>query len=222
MGRWRSVAEDGLFRVETLTVIRNHCENGAAVAGRVEWPIDHCRWTMPGRTTWLNRADELGVFPIGIQRPCATFCRKFAISSIEHITALKIALYRPGPMRLPDFIKRRHGHVSSEYGHPLLEPICGETTRLFVENQEQVMQPRRCSPVHVGRRRCPPARRWQKDEEKMQKQREVSVRGCAATNQIPAAAGQPHLRPARGIPGYGFKKIPRRRPMPSSPTKPPT
>ncbi len=38
-------------------------------------------------------------------------CRKFQISSVEHITAL-IALYRPGPMELiPEFIKRRHGEI---------------------------------------------------------------------------------------------------------------
>ena len=39
-------------------------------------------------------------------------CRKFQISSVEHITAL-IALYRPGPMELiPEFIKRRQGEVT--------------------------------------------------------------------------------------------------------------
>src|SRR5271163_2755433 len=66
-------------------------------------------------------------------------CRKFQISSLEHITAL-VALYRPGPMDLiPDFIRRRHGEVKIEYEHPLLEPLTRETYGVLIY-QEQVMQ----------------------------------------------------------------------------------
>jgi len=46
----------------------------------------------------LNKGNTVGIFPIGI-RGNARLCRKFQISSIEHITAL-VALYRPGPMDL--------------------------------------------------------------------------------------------------------------------------
>src|SRR5260370_40886275 len=86
----------------------------------------------------LNKANTLGIFQLesGGMRD---LCRKFQISSIEHITAL-IALYRPGPMELiPEFIKRRHAEVKIEYEHPLLEPICRETYGIMVY-QEQVMQ----------------------------------------------------------------------------------
>ena len=86
----------------------------------------------------LNRAETLGVFQLesGGMRD---LCKKFQISSVEHITAL-VALYRPGPMDLiPDFIKRRHGEIEIKYEHPLLESISKETYGILIY-QEQVMQ----------------------------------------------------------------------------------
>src|SRR5579885_3219992 len=85
----------------------------------------------------LNRAETLGVFQLE-SAGMRDLCRKFQISSLEHITAL-VALDRPGPMDLiPEFIKRRHGEVTIEYEHPLLEPICRETYGILIY-QEQVM-----------------------------------------------------------------------------------
>ena len=90
------------------------------------------------RHTPPNRGETVGVFQLesGGMRD---LCRRFELSSIEHITAL-VALYRPGPMDLiPDFINRRHGKVKIEYLHPLLESICEETYGIMIY-QEQVMQ----------------------------------------------------------------------------------
>jgi len=66
-------------------------------------------------------------------------CRKFQISSVEHITALirfvsagadgaDSRIHQPAPRE-----------VKIEYEHPLLEPICRETYGIMVY-QEQVMQ----------------------------------------------------------------------------------
>ena len=136
------VGDLGLLKMDflglkTLTVIRNTCEMVRANQG-IEVPIDHLPLDDAKAYDLLNKANTLGVFQLesGGMRD---LCRKFQISSVEHITAL-IALYRPGPMELiPEFIKRRHGEVRIEYEHPLLEPICRETYGIMVY-QEQVMQ----------------------------------------------------------------------------------
>src|SRR5579859_1735313 len=136
------VGELGLLKMDflglkTLTVIRNTCEMIKATKG-IDVPIDNLPLDDAKTYDLLNKANTLGIFQLesGGMRD---LCRKFQISSVEHITAL-IALYRPGPMELiPEFIRRRHGEVKIEYEHPLLEPICRETYGIMVY-QEQVMQ----------------------------------------------------------------------------------
>ena len=136
------VGDLGLLKMDflglkTLTVIRNTCEMVKAEHG-IELPIDNLPLDDTKTYEILNKGNTVGIFQLesGGMRD---LCRKFQISSIEHITAL-IALYRPGPMELiPEFIRRRHGEVKIEYEHPLLEPICRETYGIMVY-QEQVMQ----------------------------------------------------------------------------------
>src|ERR1041384_167354 len=114
-------------------------------------------------------------------------CRKFQISSLEHIIAL-IALYRPGPMELiPDFIERRHGRKKIEYEHPLLASICSETYGIMIY-QEQVMQAAQILAGYtLGGADLLRRAMGKKKVEEMQKQRETFVKGCAKTNSIPAA-----------------------------------
>src|SRR4029077_6049956 len=110
---------------KTLTVLRNTCELVKLTKG-IDVLIDRLPLNDPKTYDLLNKANTVGVFQLesGGMRD---LCRKFQISSVEHITAL-ISLYRPGPMDLiPEFIKRRHGEVKIEYEHPLLEPISAET-----------------------------------------------------------------------------------------------
>src|SRR5204863_8934575 len=136
------VGDLGLLKMEflglkTLTVIRNTCEMVKRTRG-IDVPIENLPLDDAKAYDVLNKANTLGIFQLesGGMRD---LCRKFQISSIEHITAL-IALYRPGPMDLiPEFISRRQGQVKIEYEHPLLEPICRETYGIMVY-QEQVMQ----------------------------------------------------------------------------------
>src|SRR5437660_4099919 len=108
------VGDLGLLKMDflglkTLTVIRNTCEMIKQTRG-IEVPIENLPLDDAKTYDLLNKANTLGIFQLesGGMRD---LCRKFQISSIEHITAL-IALYRPGPMELiPEFIKRRHGEV---------------------------------------------------------------------------------------------------------------
>ncbi|MGI8963465.1 MAG: DNA polymerase III subunit alpha, partial [Thermomicrobiales bacterium] len=86
----------------------------------------------------LRRGETAGVFQLegGMTTRMTT---DVAPTAFEDIVALS-ALIRPGPMKMaPDFIARRHGRATTEYMHPLMEPILRETHGVPLY-QEQVMQ----------------------------------------------------------------------------------
>ncbi|MDB6020686.1 MAG: dnaE [Pedosphaera sp.] len=203
------VGELGLLKMDflglkTLTVIRNTCEMVKATKG-IDVPIDNLPLDDAKTYELLNKAQTLGIFQLesGGMRD---LCRKFQISSIEHITAL-IALYRPGPMELiPEFIKRRHGEVKIEYEHALLEPICRETYGIMVY-QEQVMQAAQVLAGYtLGGADLLRRAMGKKKVEEMQKQRDTFVKGCAKTNGIPAAKANQVFDLLEKFAGYGFNK----------------
>jgi DNA polymerase III subunit alpha len=203
------VGDLGLLKMDflglkTLTVIRNACEMAKRTQG-VEIDIDHLPLDDKKTYDLLNRAETLGVFQLesGGMRD---LCRKFQISSIEHITAL-VALYRPGPMDLiPDFIKRRHGEVKIEYEHPLLESIARETYGILIY-QEQVMQAAQIlAGFTLGAADILRRAMGKKKVEEMQKQREKFVKGCAEKNKISAAKANQIFDLLEKFAGYGFNK----------------
>ena len=203
------VGDLGLLKMDflglkTLTVIRNTCETVKRTQG-VDIDID--RLPLDDRKTYdlLNRAETLGVFQLesGGMRD---LCRKFQISSVEHITAL-VALYRPGPMELiPEFIKRRHGEVKIEYEHPLLEPIARETYGILIY-QEQVMQAAQVLAGYtLGGADLLRRAMGKKKPEEMAKQRAVFVKGCKETNRIPEKQANEIFDLLEKFAGYGFNK----------------
>jgi DNA polymerase-3 subunit alpha len=203
------VGDLGLLKMDflglkTLTVIRNTCEMVKQTRG-IEVPIDNLPLDNAKAYDVLNKANTLGIFQLesGGMRD---LCRKFQISSIEHITAL-IALYRPGPMELiPEFIKRRHGEVKIEYEHPLLEPICRETYGIMVY-QEQVMQATQVlAGFTLGGADLLRRAMGKKKVEEMAMQREAFVKGCAKVNSIPAAKANQIFDLLEKFAGYGFNK----------------
>jgi len=203
------VGDLGLLKMDflglkTLTVIRNTCELVRRTQG-VEIPIDHLPLDDPDTYDLLNKANTLGVFQLesGGMRD---LCRKFQISSIEHITAL-IALYRPGPMDLiPEFIQRRNGELAIAYEHPLLEPICRETYGIMVY-QEQVMQATQALAGYtLGGADLLRRAMGKKNVEEMAQQRAVFVEGCQKKNQIPEATAQRIFNLLERFAGYGFNK----------------
>jgi DNA polymerase-3 subunit alpha len=171
----------------------------------IDVPIDHLPLDDIKTYDLLNKANTLGVFQLesGGMRD---LCRKFQISSVEHITAL-IALYRPGPMELiPEFISRRHGDVKIEYEHPLLEPICRETYGIMVY-QEQVMQAAQVLAGYtLGGADLLRRAMGKKKVEEMAKQRDNFVKGCARVNSITAAKANQIFDLLEKFAGYGFNK----------------
>ena len=203
------VGELGLLKMDflglkTLTVIRNTCEMVKRTQG-VAIDIDHL--LLDDRKTYdlLNRAETLGIFQLesGGMRD---LCRKFQISSVEHITAL-VALYRPGPMELiPEFIKRRHGEIEIKYEHPLLEPIARETYGILIY-QEQVMQAAQIlAGFTLGAADILRRAMGKKKVEEMQKQREIFVRGCKEKNNIAPVKANQIFDLLEKFAGYGFNK----------------
>jgi len=203
------VGDLGLLKMDflglkTLTVIRNTCELVKASKG-IDIPIDKLPLDDQKSYDLLNKGLTVGVFQLesGGMRD---LCRKFQISSVEHITAL-VALYRPGPMDLiPDFIKRRHGEVTIEYEHPLLESISKETYGVLIY-QEQVMQATQfLAGYTLGGADLLRRAMGKKKVEEMQKQRETFVKGCEKANRIPASKANQIFDLLEKFAGYGFNK----------------
>jgi len=203
------VGDLGLLKMDflglkTLTVIRNTCEMVKRTQG-ITVEIDHLPLDDKKTYDLLNRAETLGVFQLesGGMRD---LCKKFQISSVEHITAL-VALYRPGPMDLiPDFIKRRHGEIKVEYEHPLLEQISKETYGILIY-QEQVMQATQLlAGYSLGSADLLRRAMGKKKVEEMQKQRESFVKGCLEKNNIPKTKANQIFDLLEKFAGYGFNK----------------
>ena len=203
------VGDLGLLKMDflglkTLTVIRNTCEMVKRTQGI---SVDVDQLPLDDKKTYdlLNRAETLGVFQLesGGMRD---LCKKFQISSVEHITAL-VALYRPGPMDLiPDFIKRRHGEIEIKYEHPLLESISKETYGILIY-QEQVMQATQLlAGFTLGAADLLRRAMGKKKVEEMQQQREKFVKGCAVTNKISATKANQIFDLLEKFAGYGFNK----------------
>jgi DNA polymerase-3 subunit alpha len=203
------VGDLGLLKMDflglkTLTVIRNVCEMVKQTRGI---DIDVENLPLDDQKTYdiLNKGNTVGIFQLesGGMRD---LCRKFQISSIEHITAL-VALYRPGPMDLiPDFIRRRHGEVKIEYEHPLLEPISKETYGVLIY-QEQVMQAAQVLAGYtLGAADLLRRAMGKKKAEEMAKQRSIFVKGCKEKNHIPEAKANQIFDLLEKFAGYGFNK----------------
>jgi DNA polymerase-3 subunit alpha len=190
--------------LKTLTVIRNTCELVKQTCG-IDVPIDNLPFDDPKAYDLLNKANTLGVFQLE-SSGMRDLCRKFQITSLEHITAL-IALYRPGPMELiPEFIRRRHGEIKIEYEHPLLEPICRETYGILIY-QEQVMQAAQALAGYtLGGADLLRRAMGKKKVEEMARQRDTFVKGCAHVNNIHAAKANQIFDLLEKFAGYGFNK----------------
>lgn len=203
------VGDLGLLKMDflglkTLTVIRNTCQMVEQTRG-LPIPIDRLPLNDQATYDLLNRGNTVGVFQLesGGMRD---LCRKFQISSVEHITAL-VALYRPGPMELiSDFIERRHGRRQIVYEHPLLEPITKETYGVLIY-QEQVMQATQVlAGYSLGAADLLRRAMTKKKPEEMAKQREIFVKGCWEKNQIPPDKANAIFDLLDKFAGYGFNK----------------
>ena len=152
----------------------------------------------------LNRGETVGIFQFegGMSR----YCRNFGFTSLDDMNAL-CALYRPGPMALiPDYIKRKKGETKIHYDHPLLEKVAKETYGVLIY-QEQVQQAANLlAGYSLGQADLLRRAMGKKDKEKMAKEREVFIAGCAKHNNIPAKKAAAIFDLLEKFADYGFNK----------------
>ena len=205
-GRRPRPAEDGFSRAEDADRHPQHLRNGQAARRASRLPIDHLPLDDAKTYDLLNKAETLGVFQLesGGMRD---LCRKFQISSVEHITAL-VALYRPGPMELiPEFIKRRHGEVKIEYEHPLLEPICQRDLRHPDLPGAGDAGGAGAGRLHARRRGFAAARHGQEEGRgNGQAARRFSSRAARRRTTFPTAKANQIFDLLEKFAGYGFNK----------------
>lgn len=133
----------GLLKVDflglsTLTILRKACEL-VEKHHKIRYTMDNIpyrhdddkisddeRAKLTEAFKMLGRGDTVGVFQVessGMQ----SMLRDMRPFKFEHIIA-GISLYRPGPMDfIPQFNRRMHGQEETQYHHPYLERILGET-----------------------------------------------------------------------------------------------
>jgi DNA polymerase-3 subunit alpha len=189
--------------LKTLTVI----DDAVKLIHRHTPGFDISKIPMDNQATFdlLNRGDSIGVFQLESGGMTAT-AKRFQIEHFTDIIAL-IALYRPGPMQfIDDYVERKKGRKKIEYAHPLLEKICSETYGIIVY-QEQVQQAASALAGYtLGQADLLRRAMGKKDTEKMAKEREVFVEGCAKVNQIPAKQANAIFDFLEKFAQYGFNK----------------
>ncbi|MCE9543657.1 MAG: DNA polymerase III subunit alpha, partial [Verrucomicrobia bacterium] len=189
--------------LKTLTVI----DDAVKLIHRHTPGFDVSKLPMDDQATFdlLNRGESIGVFQLESGGMVST-AKRFQIEHFTDIIAL-IALYRPGPMQfIDDYIERKKGRKKIEYAHPLLEKICSETYGIIVY-QEQVQQAASALAGYtLGQADLLRRAMGKKDTEKMAKEREVFVEGCARVNQIPPKQANAIFDFLEKFAQYGFNK----------------
>ena len=153
----------------------------------------------------LNRGETIAIFQLE-SGGMVNICRQFEIKDIEDINAI-LALYRPGPMELiPDYIKRKKGAAKIKHAHPLLAAVTADTYGIFVY-QEQVMAAASVLAGYtLGGADLLRRAMGKKDKEKMAKEREKFVRGCAEFNKIKPDKANEIFDLLEKFAGYGFNR----------------
>ena len=194
----------GLLGLKALTVLRRTCERVKQIKG-IEVLIDHLPLDDGKTYALLQSGDTSGVFQLE-SGGMPALCQKLQISCFEHITAL-VSLYHPGPMDLiPDFIQRRHGEVSIEYEHPLLEGISKETYGVLIY-QEQVMQAAQILAGYtLGSADLLRRAMAKRKAEELDQHRKYFVKGAKERNSIPATKANQLFDWLVECAGYGFNK----------------
>jgi DNA polymerase III subunit alpha len=152
-----------------------------------------------------NRGETVGLFQMESGGMTNT-ARQFDVRKIDDIIAL-IALYRPGPMDLiGDYIKRKKGLTKIRYEHPLLEEICADTYGVMIYQEQVMAAASKLAGYSLAQADLLRRAMGKKDKEKMAKERENFIEGCARTNKIPEKKANAIFDLLEKFAGYGFNK----------------
>jgi len=152
-----------------------------------------------------NRGETIGLFQMESGGMTST-ARQFDVQKIDDIIAL-IALYRPGPMDLiGDYIKRKKGLTKIRYEHPLLEEICSDTYGVMIYQEQVMAAASKLAGYSLAQADLLRRAMGKKDKEKMAKERQNFIAGCAHTNKIPEKKANAIFDLLEKFAGYGFNK----------------
>jgi DNA polymerase-3 subunit alpha len=159
----------------------------------------------PATFDLLNRGDTLGVFQLESGGMVET-CRKYKIESIDDVIDL-IAVYRPGAMQFIDqMLDVKLGRKKPVYEHPLLEQVCGNTYGVMIYQEQVQNAAKLLAGYTLGGADLLRRAMGKKDAEKMAKEREKFVLGCASNHNIGAQLAGQIFDKIESFAGYGFNK----------------
>ncbi|MEY2438935.1 MAG: polymerase subunit alpha [Verrucomicrobiota bacterium] len=152
-----------------------------------------------------NRGETTGLFQMESGGMTST-AKQFDVQKIDDIIAL-IALYRPGPMDLiGDYIKRKKGLTKIRYEHPLLQEICADTYGVMIYQEQVMAAASKLGGYSLAQGDLLRRAMGKKDKEKMAKERQNFIEGCARTNNIPEKKANSIFDLLEKFAGYGFNK----------------
>ncbi|MEY2540043.1 MAG: polymerase subunit alpha [Verrucomicrobiota bacterium] len=152
-----------------------------------------------------NRGETIGLFQMESGGMTST-AKQFDVRRIDDIIAL-IALYRPGPMDLiGDYIKRKKGLMKIRYEHPLLEEICADTYGVMIYQEQVMAAASKLGGYSLAQGDLLRRAMGKKDKEKMAKERQNFIEGCARTNNIAEKKANSIFDLLEKFAGYGFNK----------------
>jgi DNA polymerase-3 subunit alpha len=152
-----------------------------------------------------NRGETIGLFQME-SGGMTNLSKQFEVKKLDDIIAL-IALYRPGPMELiPDYVKAKKGITPIKYLHPLLEEICSDTYGIMIYQEQVMAAASKLGGYSLSQADLLRRAMGKKDREKMAKERQNFIEGCARTNKIPEKKANAIFDLLEKFAGYGFNK----------------
>jgi DNA polymerase-3 subunit alpha len=152
-----------------------------------------------------NRGETIGLFQME-SGGMTSLSKQFDVKKLDDIIAL-IALYRPGPMELiPEYVKAKKGITPIKYLHPLLADICAETYGVMIYQEQVMAAASKLAGYSLAQADLLRRAMGKKDKEKMAKERENFIEGCARANKIPEKKANAIFDLLEKFAGYGFNK----------------
>jgi DNA polymerase III subunit alpha len=152
-----------------------------------------------------NRGETIGLFQME-SGGMTSLSKQLDVKKLDDIIAL-IALYRPGPMELiPEYVKAKKGITPIKYLHPLLEDICAETYGVMIYQEQVMAAASKLAGYSLAQADLLRRAMGKKDKEKMAKERQNFIEGCARTNNIGEKKANAIFDLLEKFAGYGFNK----------------
>jgi DNA polymerase-3 subunit alpha len=159
----------------------------------------------PAAFDLYNRGETIGLFQME-SGGMTSLSKQFDVKKLDDIIAL-IALYRPGPMELiPEYVKAKKGITPIKYLHPLLEDICADTYGVMIYQEQVMAAASKLAGYSLAQADLLRRAMGKKDKEKMAKERENFIEGCARTNKIAEKKANAIFDLLEKFAGYGFNK----------------